>query len=290
MNPEKLRAQWAKADRERDQGLTAPPEIARQDNLSYGPYGVWSRLDVYRRKDARGLQPVIVSVHGGGFFYGTKEVYQFYCMSLAKRGFTVVNFNYRLAPEWTYPTPLEDISLVMDWILRHGPDYGMDVRNLFLVGDSAGGQLASQYALLRSNPRYAGLFSFPVSPAPIRAVALNCGLYTIDESFLSDEIPRRWYFGADVLRRFPEQLPMGRHITGDYPPAFVMSCPGDFLLPMAAPMAELLASRGVETVLRICESRDEELGHVFHVNQKLRAADLCNGEECNFFLAHMQKN
>lgn len=290
MNPEELRAQWAQADAEKNRGLVTPPEIDRQNNISYGPHGVWNRLDVYRRKDAQGLQPVIVSVHGGGFFYGTKETYQFYCMALAKRGFTVVNFNYRLAPEWTYPTPLEDISLVMDWILRHGERYGMDVRNLFLVGDSAGGQLASQYALLRSNPRYAEHFSFPVSPAPIGAVALNCGLYTIDEGFLTDEIPRRWYFGADVLRRFPEQLPMGRHITGDFPPSFVMSCPGDFLLPMAAPMAELLASRGVETVLRIYESREEELGHVFHVNQKLRTADICNDEECSFFLAHLQKN
>ena len=32
-----------------------------------------------------------------------KELYQFYCMSLAERGFAVVNFTYRLAPEYKYP-------------------------------------------------------------------------------------------------------------------------------------------------------------------------------------------
>ena len=38
--------------------------------------------------------PVIVSFHGGGWVYGDKNVYQFYCMELAKRGFAVVNYSY----------------------------------------------------------------------------------------------------------------------------------------------------------------------------------------------------
>ena len=62
----------------------------------------WQKLDVYRQKDATGKLPVIVSVHGGGWVYGDKERYQFYCMDLAERGFAVVNFSYRLAPEYKF--------------------------------------------------------------------------------------------------------------------------------------------------------------------------------------------
>ncbi|MFR5151238.1 MAG: carboxylesterase family protein [Ruminococcus sp.] len=57
-------------------------------------------LDVYRPKQAQGEDlPVIISVHGGAWMYGDKERYQYYCMSLAQRGFAVVNFTYRLAHE-----------------------------------------------------------------------------------------------------------------------------------------------------------------------------------------------
>ena len=85
-------------DKKRDKGLQTPLDIERKDNLSYGPYGKSNLLDVYYLKENAGKLPVIVNVHGGGWVYGTKEVYQFYCMSLAQRGFAVVNFNYRLAP------------------------------------------------------------------------------------------------------------------------------------------------------------------------------------------------
>ena len=51
--------------------------------------------------DSDKAYPVIVSVHGGGWFYGDKKLYSHYCCHLAQSGFVVVNFNYRLAPPWT---------------------------------------------------------------------------------------------------------------------------------------------------------------------------------------------
>lgn len=87
-------------------------------------------LDVYRPKDTEGNLPVIVSVHGGGWVYGDKELYQYYCMSIAQRGFAVVNFTYRLAPEYQFPAPMEDTNSVFAWILDNKDKYGMDVANL----------------------------------------------------------------------------------------------------------------------------------------------------------------
>ena len=89
-----------KSDTARDSGLTTPPEIQRFDDIQYGSDPKWNILDVYRPKSAAdSLLPVIVSFHGGGWVYGDKEVYQFYCMDLAKRGFAVINYTYRLAPK-----------------------------------------------------------------------------------------------------------------------------------------------------------------------------------------------
>ena len=113
----KIREEFGASDAKRDAGLTTPSDIQRFDNICYGKDPVWQSLDLYRPKsmDEKKL-PVIVSVHGGAWVYGTKEVYQFYCMRLAQFGFAVVNFNYRLAPENKFPSSLEDTNLVFQWI------------------------------------------------------------------------------------------------------------------------------------------------------------------------------
>ena len=103
-----IRKQFKEGDDIRDAGLTTPAGIKRFDDIAYGPDIDWQVLDVYRPKDIEGPLPVIVSVHGGGWVYGDKERYQWYCMDLALRGFAVVNFTYRLAPEFKFPASMED--------------------------------------------------------------------------------------------------------------------------------------------------------------------------------------
>ena len=89
-----------KSDDSRDSDLPHDiPEVERIDNLPYGPDEKWHTLDVYLPKKTDKPFPVIINIHGGGWIYGTKETYQYYGMSLAKRGFAFINPNYRLAPE-----------------------------------------------------------------------------------------------------------------------------------------------------------------------------------------------
>ena len=95
-----VRSSFGRSDAARDAGLATPEDVIRYDDLRYGDDAQWQVLDVYRPRTAENTPlPVIVSVHGGGWVYGDKAVYQFYCMSLAQRGFAVVNFSYRLTPQ-----------------------------------------------------------------------------------------------------------------------------------------------------------------------------------------------
>ena len=110
---QKLKKEFFKNDEIRDKGLTTPEDVVRYDDIFYGENHKWQILDVYRPKDSEGILPVIVSVHGGGWVYGDKERYQWYCMDLARRGFAVVNFTYRLAPEYKFPSPIEDTNSVI---------------------------------------------------------------------------------------------------------------------------------------------------------------------------------
>ena len=111
---EQIRKSFKEGDDIRDAGLQTPQDVIRYDDIQYGPDREWQVMDLYRPRFAEGaVLPVIFSIHGGGWVYGDKERYQYYCMSLAQRGFAVLNFTYRLAPEFQYPAPREDTFLVV---------------------------------------------------------------------------------------------------------------------------------------------------------------------------------
>lgn len=281
-----IRTNWAISDRERDEGLTTPEDITRHDDISYGPYGEWNLLDIYHKKDVNTCQPTIVNIHGGGWVYGNKEIYQFYCMSLAQRGFTVVNFNYRLAPENKYPAALEDINSVFCFLKEHGKEYYVDTENLLVVGDSAGGQLASHYLTILTNPEFAKLFTFQTPDVKVRAVALNCGVYDTKNCVDTgvDEYLLEYVDKEKLTKDMWESLDTIKYMTPGFPPAFVMSAYHDFLVANAEPMYRHLQSLSIPCELRIYGSKEqEEIAHVFHVNIKLPEAGKCNDEECEFF-------
>lgn len=286
-----IRINWKISDDKRDEGLTTPEDIIRFDDISYGPYGDANLLDIYHQKKVTKPQKTIISIHGGGWVYGSKEQYQFYGMRLAQRGFTFVNFNYRLAPEYKYPTALEDINQVFLFIRDHAEEYAIDTNNIFVVGDSAGAQLATQYLIICTNPEYAKHFTFIPSGIKVRAVGLNCGVYdTSDPEHTSPNDVFWEYTGKEILedtekaRNMREELNTLKYMTGDFPPAFVTSAVHDFILKNAQPMYEKLQSLGIDSEVHIYGSKEkEEVGHVFHVNCRLPEADQCNDEECAFF-------
>ncbi len=285
-----LRRAFHRSDEKRDAGLTTPEGIQRFDGIQYGPDNVWNVLDVYRPRAARGTLPVIVSVHGGGWVYGDKERYQYYCMSLAEQGFAVVNFTYRLAPKHPFPAPLEDTNRVFSWTLAHAEPYGFDPGHVFAVGDSAGAQILALYCCICANPAYAARYGF--SPPPgfrPAAVALNCGVYEVRKGgkknltswLLADYLP-----GKGTPEEL-ETLSVGKHATAAFPPAFIMTCEGDFLAREAPPLAARLRELGVPTEYRYYGGPDHPLGHVFHCNIRSADAAACNAEECRFFRRYL---
>ena len=283
---ESIRTAFKKGDDVRDAGLTTPDSIVRNDDIVYGQDPTWNLLDVYRPADATGPLPCIVSVHGGAWVYGDKELYQYYCMDLATRGFAVVNFTYRLAPEHRYPAALQDTADVFSWVAAHAADYGIDPENVFVVGDSAGAQIASQYLAAVTNESYGAVVGIePPRGIAIRACALNCGDYDLlSKSAGPATAFAKFYLPADrVIPR--EELDVIGAITSDFPPTYLLTAPQDFLREENLRFAPLLRERGVECVLQ--DEPQENLGHVFHLAIRDDAARRTNDAECAFFRAHL---
>jgi len=276
-----------KSDRARDAGLTTPPDIERFDDISYGRDPKYQVLDLYRPRKFEGVLPVIVSVHGGGWVYGSKEIYQYYCMNLAQRGFAVVNFSYRLAPKHKLPAPLEDTSLVFNWMLNNAVKYRLDPDAVFAVGDSAGAHLLSTYACIAYNPDYAKEFPFRVPHGlRIKGMALNCGIYSFDadgvRELYGDFMKEK---GTPQERAFYSPI---NHIPSKYPACYVMTSNEDFLRLQAPLMVKTLEDKGIPCRFKEYGDENTKLYHVFHCNIKSEEARVANDDECAFFKGLMK--
>lgn len=278
---------FKEGDDARDAGLTTPDDIERYDNILYGEDASWQSLDVYRPRAAAGKLPVIISIHGGGWVYGDKERYQFYCMNLAQRGFAVVNFTYRLAPDFKYPASMEDTNLVAAWVMANAAGYGLDTDHIFAVGDSAGGHMLGLYSAITTNPEYAAKYEFKVPEGfSFSAIAINCGVYRLSE---------REDVDAGTAQLMKDLLPGGatheelseissvNYITENFPPTFYMTCTGDFLKNQAPFLEAKLLEKNVPHEFHYFGNSKKELGHVFHLNIRSEDAKECNDAETAFF-------
>ena len=105
------------------------------------------KLDIYAPAGADNW-PILVFFHGGGLSEGDKT--DAWLEPLASEGLVIASANYRLYPDYQFPTFVEDAAAAVAWVRAHARDYcGGDA--LFIGGHSAGGYLA---ALLGTDSNY----------------------------------------------------------------------------------------------------------------------------------------
>jgi acetyl esterase/lipase len=122
-----------------------------QRNIPYADPGHERQvLDVYAPKNAKNL-PVVFWIHGGGWQTGDKMSVQMKPQAFTDKGFVFVSTNYRLLPAVDMGTIVRDIAKSIRWVHDHIADYGGDPKRLFIMGHSAGAQLA---ALICTDDRY----------------------------------------------------------------------------------------------------------------------------------------
>ena len=104
---------------------------------------------VHRPTGATGPLPLVYSIHGGGYVFGSCTMddpkFDRWCPKLGCIG---VSVEYRLAPETPYPGPLEDCYAGLRWAYEHRDELGIDPSRIVISGVSAGGGLAAGLALL----------------------------------------------------------------------------------------------------------------------------------------------
>lgn len=278
------RMMCSRSDKKRDRGLTVPEDIQVLTDIAYGGESNWQVMDIYRPKEVQGRLSVIVSFHGGGWVYGDKEVYKYYCMSLAQQGFAVIDPSYRLAPEYPFPAGFEDMCGVFRFAAENADKYGFDTENIFAVGDSSGGMGLAAFACLVTDKVYAERLGIdPPEGIHLNAIGLNCARLTTKgkEGIFRGVIPegKERYIG---LMHIPD------HITAEFPPCHIITADDDFLKDEPQELIPILEKFGTEYRYKLYEAGNNRLGHVFHCNIKDERARAANTDQLEFFRAHIK--
>ncbi len=107
-------------------------------------------IRIYR--PTKNIAPLIVYFHGGGFVMRSIDSHDKVCRRLARdNSAVVISVGYRLAPEFKFPTAVYDCYDVTSWASNNPNVHGGDPDRLIVMGDSAGGNLATAVALMSRN-------------------------------------------------------------------------------------------------------------------------------------------
>jgi acetyl esterase/lipase len=107
-------------------------------------------LDIYRPVNAQHA-PVVVFFYGGSWVHGKRQWYRFTGAALAARGVIVVIPDYRKYPQVKMDGFMRDAALAVAWTHDHANELGGNPDDLFIMGHSAGGQIAG---LLATDPQW----------------------------------------------------------------------------------------------------------------------------------------
>ncbi|MDN3550891.1 alpha/beta hydrolase [Mucilaginibacter aquaedulcis] len=89
-----------------------------------------------------GARPCVVVVHGGSWSGGNNKQLPELSNYLASIGYNVASINYRLAPGYKNPAPVEDVQAAMSYLHHHSEELHIDTGSFVLLGRSAGAQVA----------------------------------------------------------------------------------------------------------------------------------------------------
>jgi acetyl esterase/lipase len=120
--------------------------VTRNADLSYAD-GPRHGIDVYAPRTAPDAAPVVVFFYGGGWEDGDRDMYRFVGATLAANGVVAMIPDYRVYPEARFPDFIQDGARAVAWARQHAAVYGGDPNRLFLMGHSAGAQIATLLSL-----------------------------------------------------------------------------------------------------------------------------------------------
>lgn len=223
----------------------------------------------------RGLRPVVLMIHGGGWANRSRDDMAGISNKLARQGYAVLNVNYRFAPRYTYPAQVHDLQQALAWIADNANRYRLDLNRVNTWGYSSGAHLA---ALIGGIDQHDHLGA-DVKPLPrIRSVVAG-GIPSDLRKYTGSPIVMRFMGGDrdEMPERYAEASPV-YHVSSDDPPVFLYHGKLDFLVTedQASDYYEALRAAGVDAELYLHRWRGHMSMFLFGGDAETKAIDFLN--------------
>ncbi len=181
--------------------------------------------------------PVLLFFHGGGFVLGDLDTHENVCRFYCNEAHCIViNVGYRLAPEYRYPTAVDDCYAALCWTAENASQLGGDRNRIAVSGDSAGGNLAALVCLM-ARDRKGPAIAFQVLLYPVLAMDPEADFPSREQfgdgEYLLSIKDMRWFMGmylnegtyeeeirisSPLLVESLENLPQALVITAGFDP------------------------------------------------------------------------
>lgn len=111
-------------------------------------------LDIVKPANAKGILPVFMFFHGGGWVLGDFPTHQRLVRDLVvASGAAAVFVNYTPSPEAHYPVAINQAYAATQWVAEHGKEIGVDGKRLAVAGNSVGGNMAAVVSLMAKDKK-----------------------------------------------------------------------------------------------------------------------------------------
>ena len=223
-----------------------------EDRTIPGPIGEIP-IRVYR-PDGAGPFGIFVYLHGGGWVIGSLDTVDHSCRAVANQAnCVVVSVDYRMAPEFKFPAPVEDCYAAVAWVAAHAEELKGDANRIAVGGDSAGGNLTIAVCLLardRNGPRIAQ--QIPIYP--VTNAAYDTPAYQENGAGYGLDLDAMKFFWNHYLRdeadaSNPLASPMRAESLAGLPPALVLTAEFDPLRDEGEAYGAKLWESGVPAVV-----------------------------------------
>lgn len=223
-----------------------PKNIEYTKKLKYGDDRL-SYVNFYTRKDLKNTpKPLLLYIHGGGWVSGITEMRNPYIMNWVKLGFFACSVSYSYAPQKIFPYQIQQIFTAIDYMFDHAEENCVDMNNIVIAGESAGGYFISFVASCANNPQILddlGIVFRNKDKLKIKALVSHCGAFDF-ERLTNPDKPQSAFREMDIMicSFFGMKMPQLREMlkseygmlcspqfTKDFPPSFLAWCERDFL-------------------------------------------------------------
>lgn len=161
-----------------------PYEVDYQANREYGTAGDEKlTLHLATPKNADGLRPGLVIVHGGGWRAGNKDAHAQDAKDAAADGYVAVSVGYRFAPKYTFPAQVNDVKCAVRWMRAHADELNLDKERIGAIGYSAGAHLVMMLGTVDSSDDLEGNGGWAEESSKVQAVVAYFGPTNLTAEF-----------------------------------------------------------------------------------------------------------